>query len=537
MRRCGGAGAKVRGCDGTRVRRPALIAALAVVTALAGAASAQRPSLTGLPQIREVYQSILDARFDRARASLQSACPPAARTIPAEACALLDLVAAWWQIQLDPDSQARDPAFLRRSTEATALAEAWTERDPGNAEAWFYLGAAHGARTQFEGLRGARLAAARTGTRARDALERAVALDPDLHDARFGIALYLYYADVVPAAARLLRWVLLLPGGDRERGLREMLQVQEHSQLLRDEADYQLHQIYLWYEDDTPAALAALRRLAAGHPSNPLFPQRIAEIEDVYLSDHAASLDTWRQLLDAATSGRMAEPRLAETRARLGLARELDHLFETDAAIEQLRHVIAAAPDAPYGSAALARLNLGQALDRIGRRDEALDLYRAARTTVPGGDPHDIARQAATGLRRAPPSATANAYRLSLEGWRALERRDLSTAAAALARAIELDPSDQVAHYRWARLLDARGEIRPAIDAYERVMREPSTPPAFFAAAALDAARLYARERDVDRATELFERARTSFGASAATREAATRALESVARAPAGTSR
>ena len=38
-------------------------------------------------------------------------------------------------------------------------------------------------------------------------------------DAHFGIGIYQYYADVAPAAAKLLRWLLLLPGGDRVKGL------------------------------------------------------------------------------------------------------------------------------------------------------------------------------------------------------------------------------------------------------------------------------------------------------------------------------
>ena len=67
-------------------------------------------------------------------------------------------------------------------------------------------------------LRGEQLAAARDGKRIKDALERALALDPALQDAYFGIGLYHYYADVAPAAFKMLRWLLLLPGGDRARG-------------------------------------------------------------------------------------------------------------------------------------------------------------------------------------------------------------------------------------------------------------------------------------------------------------------------------
>ena len=72
-----------------------------------------------------------------------------------------------------------------------------------------------------------KLAAARDGKRIKEALERALALDPQLEDARFGIGLYKYYADMAPAAARFLRFFLLLPGGDRKEGLNEMLRARK----------------------------------------------------------------------------------------------------------------------------------------------------------------------------------------------------------------------------------------------------------------------------------------------------------------------
>src|SRR5678816_4205193 len=113
----------------------------------------------------------------------------------------------------------------------------------------------------------------------KEALERALALNPRLQEAYFGIGLYHYYAGVAPAAAKMLRWLLLLPGGDRELGLREMLRARDGSQLLRDEADYQLHILYVWYEKRPEEALAIVRRLRASHAHNPVFAQAAAEIE------------------------------------------------------------------------------------------------------------------------------------------------------------------------------------------------------------------------------------------------------------------
>jgi tetratricopeptide (TPR) repeat protein len=279
---------------------------------------------------------------------------------------LVDAVGVWWQIQLDPASVARDTQFESRIEAAIASAEAWTKRDPERAEAWFYLGGAYGARAQWRVLRRERLGAARDGKRIKEALERALALDPRLQEAYFGIGLYHYYADVAPAAAKMLRWLLLLPGGDKTEGMQEMMRAREHAALLGDEADYQLHVIYLWYEKQPQRALALLTNLRDRHPRNPLFPQLIAQVQDVYLHDLPASLRTWRSLLDAARARRTAYSELAEMRSRLGIASMLERLNDNTGAIEQLRAVIAAKPLAPFGAYAEAQRELTRLNARTG---------------------------------------------------------------------------------------------------------------------------------------------------------------------------
>ena len=328
-----------------------------VVLLLASPAAAQR--LTAGAQLVRAYDAIFDARFEELPELLARTCPPA----PAEACQLLDAVGVWWQIQLDPASLARDAPFRSKVDAAIAAADAWTRREPQRAEAWFYLGGAYGARAQWRVLRGEHVGAARDGKRIKEALERSLALDPQLQEAYFGIGLYHYYADVAPAAAKILRFLLLLPGGDRTQGMKEMLRARERA-LLRDEADYQLHVIDLWYEKQPQRALDLLTQLRDRHPRNPLFPQLIARVEDVYVGDLAGSLRSWRSLLAAARAHRVAYPELAEIRARLGIASVLERMNDTDAAIEQLRAVIAARPLAPFGSYAQAQRDLSRLSSR-----------------------------------------------------------------------------------------------------------------------------------------------------------------------------
>jgi len=500
--------------------------ALALAVAAGAVQGAPLRGLTGAAQLARVYDTIFDARFEQVPHELKKACPPA----PEEVCAVLHAVSLWWQIQIDPNNLSHDVEFHEAVDTAIEDAEAWAAREPQRAEAWFYLGGAYGARVQWRVLRGERLAAARDGKRIKDALEHALAIDPDMHDAWFGIGLYHYYADVAPAAAKVLRWLLFLPGGDRVKGLEEMLRARDKGALIQSEADYQLHVLYLWYEQKPERALELLEGLRLRHAENPHFRQLIAEVQDVYMHDLTASLRSWRALLEAARQQKVSHPEMAEARARLGIALQLDRLFETDVAIEHLRSVIAAHPIAPWGAEAEAQLQLGAALDRMGKRDEAIAAYHAALTLTPPDDPLKLRDRARAGLKRGPDARTATAYRLSLEGWRALEKGDIEDAAIAIDQSLALRPRDAVTRFRQARLLQAQRDEAGALKILEAIVAaRDGTPPTIYAFACVDAARMLEQRGGRERAIELYRTARGVFGADQRTKDAAERALTRLA--------
>src|SRR5262249_10259129 len=238
---------------------------------------------------------------------MREVCPPA----PREACQALAVAARWWEIQQNPNDRRLDQQLERDAAAAIAASEQWTSREPARGEAWFYLAGSYAPLVQARVFRGQRLSAARDGKKIKTSLERALALDPTLTDAYFGIGLYHYYAGVAPAALKMLRWLLLLPGGDREQGLREMLQARDGGALLRGAADYQLHWIYLWYERQPQRALELLRALDARYPSNPVFLQRIGEVEEEYFHDHRASAEAWSRLVARMRAGDALSTRIA----------------------------------------------------------------------------------------------------------------------------------------------------------------------------------------------------------------------------------
>jgi tetratricopeptide (TPR) repeat protein len=485
--------------------------------------SAFAGSLPYAPALVRCYDAILDARFDDAETEIERACGPA----PAEACGLMSATALWWRIQMDPFDRSRDANFRSRIDAVIDSIERWTGREPKRADAWFFLGAAYGLRVDFRVLRTERLAAARDGKRIKDALERSLALDPNMQDAYFGIGLYHYYAAIAPAALRIVRWILFLPGSDRVEGLREMVQARDHGELLRGEADFQLQAIYLWYEQNVDEALKLLDGLRATYPHNPLFLQSIADVHHVYRHDDASSLDAWRVLFTLARARRVSLPEMSEVRARLGMAAELDALYETDAAIDQLRAVVDANPSAPYGSAALAQYRLGAAYDRMGYRDRAVAAYQAALASAPPDDPDTVRTLAREGIRRRPDARAAEAYRLSIEGFRYLQRNAMAQAADSLNRSAAINPADPVTAFRQASLLLKGKRDQDALAEFERIVAmRPMPPPAVLASSCVEAGRLLEASGHRERAIEMYRRASRVRGADARARQAATKALD-----------
>ena len=314
-------------------------------------ATAQQRGITAAPVIARAYDLILDADFDQLKKTLPSTCPPA----PMVACLGLEALSLWWQIQLDLDNRQLDAAFMSAVEHAIVEAARMAAAEPKRAETWFYLGAAYGVRAQFRVYRVERLAAARDGKRIKESLEQALALDPTMHDAEFGVGMYRYYAGVAPAVFRFLRFLLLLPGGDRAGGLEQLERAGRDGLLVRGEAQYQIQILYLWYEHKSKEALAILRGLQARYPHNPLFRQTEAEVLDVYFHDHAASLLASEQLLALAQSRSVFRSDIADVVARLNIARQAIALQQRDRAITELDALIARQPSAPAGALERAR--------------------------------------------------------------------------------------------------------------------------------------------------------------------------------------
>jgi len=196
---------------------------------------------------------------------------------------LLEAEALWWRIWCTsaefkyhmtyPRHRAKlaaDQHYLDLSAKVSALAAAQIAAGD-TAEARFYSGMGAALSARLYGLRGEARSTARFGVRAREDLLRAIALDPDLADADFGLGLYNYYADTLSAAARVLRFFMGIPGGNKQEGIRQLEHAFNEGTLSPPEARFYLAISLHNYDQQYQHALEVARPLVEKYPTNSLF--------------------------------------------------------------------------------------------------------------------------------------------------------------------------------------------------------------------------------------------------------------------------
>jgi len=207
---------------------------------------------------------------------------------------LLEADANWWKIYLteanliDPDvfealSEAVTPYDVDfRRLDELAIRKAETHLQDHQDEAWnyFYEGLGYGLRARLEALRDHALGTAHAGKKLRNLSLQALKLDPNLEDAWFGVGLYNYFEDTLPTYVKMLRFLILLPGGDRLAGLRQIQEAMEKGQLVNAEAKFHLAKNYSRSIDREYAkSLALLGQMEQQYPHNPLWKLLVGSIE------------------------------------------------------------------------------------------------------------------------------------------------------------------------------------------------------------------------------------------------------------------
>jgi tetratricopeptide (TPR) repeat protein len=252
---------------------------------------------------------------------------------------LLEADANWWKIYLteanliDPEvfealSEAATPYdgdFRRLDELAIRKAETRLHAHQDEARSYFYEGLAYGLRAQLEALRDHALATAHAGKRLRSSSLAALRLDPNLNDAYFGVGLYNYFEDTLPTYVKMLRFLILLPGGDRLVGLRQMQEAMEKGQLVTSEAKFHLAKNYSRSIDRQFArSLELFRQMEQQYPHNPLWKLLTGSTE-LRMGDVKQGEALYRQVIDETAHSQSEIWKPLHQQAERALARRSGH--------------------------------------------------------------------------------------------------------------------------------------------------------------------------------------------------------------------
>ena len=252
---------------------------------------------------------------------------------------LLEADVNWWKIYLtegnliDPDvfeslSEAATPYdddFRRLDELAILKAETRIRARQDEAYSYFYEGLAHGLRTRLEALRDHVLATARDGKKLRNLSLAALKLDPNLNDAWFGVGLYNYFEDTLPTYVKMLRFLILLPGGDRLVGLRQIQLAMEKGQLVTGEAKFHLAKNYSRpFDRQFAKSLELFRQMEQQYPHNPLWKLLVGGTE-LRMGDVKEGEALYRQVIDETANSQSEIWKPLHQQAVRALARRSGH--------------------------------------------------------------------------------------------------------------------------------------------------------------------------------------------------------------------
>lgn len=242
---------------------------------------------------------------------------------------LIEADALWWNIYCkwserkyntidawshNRPADADDNAELAVADKVTSLAEAAIAKSD-TAEMELYAGLGLASRARLLGLRYDKTGVAHAGVDARKHLLRCLQLDPDMADANLGLGLYNYYVDTLSALAKILRFFMGIPGGDKKVGLQQLDTASTKGELTQMEARFNMAKSLRNYDHDYARAEEAAAPLITQYPRNCIFlllagdiEQKLGHNEEAAERFRAAAEATW----DDSACGERAHKLAAE---------------------------------------------------------------------------------------------------------------------------------------------------------------------------------------------------------------------------------
>ena len=307
-----------------------------------------------------------------------------------------------WMDQAIQEEQEEDrrkeilDQFLDRLEPVVKLGEELLQEAPDNPDLLLTLGIIRGVKAAVDGTRKNYLAAYRGLKAAHRLLRRTLELDPHRADALWALGLYDYSLARVPALLKPFV-SLILPSGDRDRGLQELRQSYAEGVFTRIPAAVALLRIYSGLEERFVEALPYAELLTRRYPGNPEFRFLLAFLysETDRISGAFAVADGIRIALEEGIPHFKPEltPRYLQLMGKISM-----DAGEHPQALAYFRQAVEKGNERYAWVTAWAHTRTGMIYDLQGDRARAIEAYQLAMEIERGG----LARQMAEGYLKEP---------------------------------------------------------------------------------------------------------------------------------------
>lgn len=228
---------------------------------------------------------------------------------------LLEDEAQWWKMycsscemkwgMLDAWKRGKKPedeSYFALADKAIQLARAQIAKSD-TADMHVYVAIGFALKARLFSLRDQKRDIAHAGVAARSECLRALQLDPDMADATAALGLYSYYVDTLSGIAKVLRFFMGIPGGDKQEGIRQMKIGMESATFLAVDSRFYLAKNLRTYDRNYDEAAQIAEPLATGYPRNPVFLLLLGNL-NTELGRNAKATEYFR----AAQSAPIADP-------------------------------------------------------------------------------------------------------------------------------------------------------------------------------------------------------------------------------------
>ena len=301
----------------------------------------------------------------------------------------------WWDIMVELPKNVHDDAFFKEMDVVVSRANRMLKRNRKDFDAMFFKGAALGFSGRLKSNRGRWLKAAVDGKTSLDYIMAIAEREDDNADFGFGRGIYDYFAVAIPESYPGVKpLMILMPRGNKERGLRRLERTMNEGHFIRTESAYFLLQIYYGYERDFRKSLEYVQWLREQHPANSFFHAfegRVYARWGRYRSANQIFADVMEKY-DAGEAG--YSDSIAEQSLYYLVRGNMAYRYY-DEAQENLDRLVSIydGEGEPSGFHMLGILRLGMVNDATGNREDALAYYNKVLTMNDWSGAHERARR------------------------------------------------------------------------------------------------------------------------------------------------